>query len=124
MKKKSKKDGFHIKLFINSNNETLLCRGRLFFLEAIDDLGSISGAARKIGYSYRKAWGLVEKTNRAAGKTIIETSTGGAGGGGAHLTDDGRKLVNLFRQFLIESQNMTDRMWKEYQEVFREDHPQ
>ena len=119
-KKKSKKDGFHIKLFINSNDETLLCRGRLFFLEAIDEFGSISGAARKMGYSYRKAWGLVEKTNRAAGRTIIETSTGGAGGGGAHLTEDGRKLAKIFRQFLTESQDMTNRMWKEYKDVFGE----
>lgn len=119
-KKKSKKDGIHIKLFINSNDETLLCRGRLLFLEAIDELGSISGAARKMGYSYRKAWGLVEKTNRAAGRTIIETSTGGAGGGGAHLTGEGKRLAEMFRQFLTESQNMTDRMWEEFRSIFGE----
>ena len=117
MKKKSKKDGIHIKLFINDNDETLLCRGRLLFLEAIDACGSISEAAREIGYSYRKAWGLVKKTNKACGYNVIETTTGGSGGGGAHLTQEGKKLVAMFRRFLTESNEMSERMWKEYREL-------
>jgi len=117
-KRKTRKDGVHGKIFINSNNETLLCRGRLLFLEEIDRCGSISRAARKMGYSYRKAWGLVERTNRAAGRTIIETSTGGTGGGGAGLTEDGKNLVKMFRRFLDENKEMTERMWREYREFF------
>lgn len=113
-KNKIKKNGVHGKIFINLNNETLVCYGRLLFLEAIDQLGSISGAARKMGYSYRKAWGLVERTNRAAGKTIVETLTGGAHGGGARLTDDGKRMVELVRIFLEENRKLTDSMWERF----------
>lgn len=117
-KKKEKKPGVHGKIFINNNGETLLCRGRLKFLEAIEQTGSISKAAQKMGYSYRKSWNLVKKTNKAAGKTIIETTSGGPGGGGAHLTEDGKKLVELFREFLEKNKKMTDSMWKRFQEEF------
>jgi len=118
MSEKNKKNGIHIKLFINDNEETLLCRGRLLFLEAVDECGSISGAARRLGYSYRKAWGLVKKTNRASDRVIIKTSTGGFTGGGAHLTEDGINMVRIFRKFLDETGRMTDRMWEEYRREF------
>jgi len=116
--KKTKKDGVHGKLFLNFNGETLLCRGRLEFLEAVDELGSISAAAKKIGFSYRKAWSLVEKTNRAAGRNVIITTSGGQGGGGAHLSEDGKRLACLFREFLEENRKMTEIMWKKFNEHF------
>lgn len=117
-KHKTKSDGVFAKVFINCSGETLLCKGRLEFLEAIDKTGSISQAARLLGFSYRKAWSLVERTNRAAGRTIIETRSGGPKGGGASLTDDGRKLVALFREFLDENQKMAGDMWRRFEEAF------
>ena len=115
---KSKTDGVHGKIFINCRGETLLCRGRLMFLEAIDETGSIAEASRRMGYSYRKGWGLVEKTNRAAGREIIKKISGGSGGGGAYLTEDGKKLVRLFKEFLDENKKMTDSMWERFKREF------
>lgn len=116
--KKSKKDGIHGKIFVNLNNETLLCRGRLQFLELVDKCGSISQAARQMDWSYRKAWGLIEKTNRSAGRIIVETQKGGTGGGGAYLTQDGKKLINLYRAFLEENRQLTDAMWIRFNQEF------
>jgi molybdate transport system regulatory protein len=120
-KNKNKKDGIHGKIFINRNGETLLCRGRLEFLEAVDEMGSISAAARKMGYSYRKAWSLVERTNRSAGRIIIETLSGGQGGGGAKLTPDGKKLIKIFRDFLLKNNQLADKMWGKFRKEFPED---
>ena len=49
--------------------------------------------------SYRHAWDLVDSMNRQAKTPLVETATGGKGGGGAGLTDTGEKAVEAFRDF-------------------------
>jgi len=57
--------------------------GKADLLEAIARSGSISAAGRELGMSYRRAWNLVEVMNRSFRAPLVETLTGGAGGGGA-----------------------------------------
>jgi molybdate transport system regulatory protein len=71
--------------------------GKIQLLETIEESGSISAAARKIGMSYRRAWLLVEAINDALIDPAVETKAGGNTHGGATLTASGRKLVNLYR---------------------------
>jgi molybdate transport system substrate-binding protein len=65
----------------------------LRLLEGIGRCGSISGAARRLRLSYRKAWLLVEEMNAAAGLPLVRARTGGPGGGGAELTEHGRQAL-------------------------------
>ena len=71
--------------------------GKVALLEAIARTGSISAAGRAMKMSYRRAWQLVEDMNRNLGKAVVETAAGGAGGGGAQLTQAGRTLVQRYR---------------------------
>ena len=71
--------------------------GKVALLEAIAASGSISGAGRTLKMSYRRAWDLVEQLNRSLGEPVVETETGGAGGGGARLTPAGSRLVQQYR---------------------------
>lgn len=71
--------------------------GRAELLEAIGREGSISGAGRAMGISYRHAWLLVDVINRCWSEKVIETNTGGGRGGGAQLTDFGRHLLQTYR---------------------------
>jgi molybdate transport system regulatory protein len=71
--------------------------GKIALLEAIDRAGSISAAARDLGMSYRRAWLLVDETNRLFRDKVVEASMGGAQGGGAALSAFGRKLVEQYR---------------------------
>ena len=71
--------------------------GKVALLEAIDQSGSISAAGRAMKMSYRRAWQLVEDLNGTVGDPVVETSAGGAGGGGARLTEAGRTLVREYR---------------------------
>ncbi len=66
-------------------------------LEAIDTAGSISGAGRALGMSYRRTWALVEAVNKCMALPAVQTSAGGAGGGGASLTETGRALIRCYR---------------------------
>ncbi|BAQ16630.1 hypothetical protein GL4_1172 [Methyloceanibacter caenitepidi] len=72
--------------------------GKVDLLEAIERAGSISGAGRDLGMSYRRAWLLVSALNEMFGKTLVNTSPGGAGGGGAEVTDFGRAVVDAYRR--------------------------
>jgi len=71
--------------------------GKIALLEAIRDTGSISGAARKLRMSYRRAWMLVDDLNRRLSKAVVEATPGGRLGGGTALSPTGHKLVNLYR---------------------------
>jgi len=71
--------------------------GKVALLEAIRSAGSISGAARSLGMSYRRAWLLVEEINDALRAPAVTAETGGRGGGGAALTAVGERVVDLYR---------------------------
>jgi len=66
---------------------------RLRLLAALDRTGSISGAARAIGMTYKAAWDAVDAINNLADKPLVVTRHGGAKGGGAALTEEGRRLL-------------------------------
>jgi molybdate transport system regulatory protein len=67
-------------------------------LEAIRVTGSISAAQRQIGASYPHAWKLVAAMNDVFAPPLVEPIRGGARGGGAVLTEQGRKVLDSFRR--------------------------
>lgn len=71
--------------------------GKADLLEAIESEGSISGAARHMGMSYRRAWLLVDTMNKSFRAPLIETAAGGTGGGGAMVTEFGRDMLARYR---------------------------
>ena len=73
--------------------------GKVALLEAIAEYGSISAAARQLGMSYRRAWLLIDETNRAFSSPVVDTATGGSHGGGARLTPLGEKVITHYRAF-------------------------
>jgi molybdate transport system regulatory protein len=72
--------------------------GKIDLLEAIAATGSISAAGRALGMSYRRAWLLATETDRLFDRPLVVTAAGGAGGGGARLTDLGAALVAAYRR--------------------------
>ena len=71
--------------------------GKIELLRKIAELQSISGAARAMDMSYRRAWLLVDETNRCLVSPAVETSSGGQRGGGTTLTPVGVELVRRYR---------------------------
>jgi molybdate transport system regulatory protein len=62
-------------------------------LDALDRTGSINRAARTAGLSYKGAWLLLESACNLANEPLLQTTTGGAGGGGTRLTDAAHALL-------------------------------
>jgi len=72
--------------------------GKADLLEGIRETGSIAGAGRAMGMSYKRAWYLVETMNRCFERPLVEASKGGRAGGGASLTKLGREVLARYRR--------------------------
>jgi molybdate transport system regulatory protein len=68
---------------------------RLDVLRRIAAGDSISQAAREVGVSYKAAWQAIETLSQASGEALVERTVGGAGGGGASITEAGQRLLQL-----------------------------
>ena len=71
--------------------------GKADLLDAIGREGSISGGARALGMSYRRAWLLVDEMNRCFEGKLVETLAGGGRERGARLTATGREVLDAYR---------------------------
>ena len=70
--------------------------GKIDLLRQVAVTHSISAAARSLGMTYKRAWLLIDSLNQGFGRPVVETSTGGKGGGGATLTALGSHLVERY----------------------------
>ena len=83
--------------------------GKMDLLAAIRAAGSISGAARHLGMSYRRAWLLVETMNQCFHQPLVGTVTGGRSGGGAKLTLDGERVLAGYNTMMAEIVDVAER---------------
>ncbi|MCF8258783.1 MAG: LysR family transcriptional regulator [Flavobacteriales bacterium] len=86
------------RLWILKRGQSFLGEGRVGLLRAIQSEGSITGAARSMGMSYKKAWEQVERMNSLSDIPLVITRTGGSGGGGTEVTEEGLRLIAVFDQ--------------------------
>ncbi len=68
---------------------------RIEVLRKIGETGSISQAARENGISYKAAWQAIDTLTNLTGTLLVEKVVGGVGGGGAKLTDEGYRLLEM-----------------------------
>jgi molybdate transport system regulatory protein len=91
--------GFRGRVWIDGIDGTFLGHGRVVLLERIREYGSITKAAKSMEMSYRHAWDLVDSMNKQAKRSFVELATGGKGGGGASVTEEGERAIQLFWKF-------------------------
>ena len=86
------------RLRIHRGDDIAVGPGKVDLLEAIGATGSISGAARSLGMSYRRAWLLVDTMNRCFRTPVVQAEAGGKRGGGAQLTPLGAEVIRRYRR--------------------------
>jgi len=86
-----------IKVQIYCGEEIAMGPGKADLLEAVMSEGSISGAGRKLGMSYRRTWLLVDAMNRCWAQPLVDTAAGGSHGGGAQVTAFGESVLAHYR---------------------------
>lgn len=98
--------------WIVCDGHAFLGRGRVTLLEEIGNTGSISKAAKRMGMSYKKAWRLVEAMNDMAGSPLVVRTSGGTGGGGTTLTEEGQHMIQAFRKIDAKYRAFLDEVMK------------
>ena len=97
--------------------------GKAALLEAIVHHGSISAAARANGMSYRRAWNLVDTMNKCFVTPLVDSSVGGAHGGGARLTALGHEVLTAYREMEIKATRAVAREFKAFERFLAEPKP-
>ena len=86
------------KLWLEKDSRFVLGEGRAELLRYIGNTGSLTKAAKRMGMSYSHAWALVRDISEALGKQVVETSRGGASGGGSRLTKEGKEILEIYEK--------------------------
>jgi len=98
------------KLLIDTAMGNFLGDKRIRLLEAIEQIGSISQAAKAVPMSYKAAWDAVDDMNNVAPEPLVYRSAGGQNGGGTELTAFGRRLIAFYRALEKESQQALEKL--------------
>lgn len=85
-----------LKIQLYCGDEIAMGPGKADLLEAIAREGSISGAGRAMGMSYRRAWLLVDTMNRCFQAPLVEARPGGGQAAGARLTSAGEAALAAY----------------------------
>ena len=84
---KNLKAVIRIHAWIESERGMILGPGRAKLIENIEKYGSLQNAAKKMGISYRAAWGRIKKTEEVLGYKLLVKNPGGY-----QLSDLGKEL--------------------------------
>ncbi|MCX5660426.1 MAG: LysR family transcriptional regulator [Planctomycetota bacterium] len=90
------------KLWVEVDGEPALTEDGADLLDQIHATGSLSEAARRLRFSYRRAWLLVDAMNRRWDPPLVTTATGGERGGGSVLTPRGQRVLASYRDLQIQ----------------------
>ena len=97
-------------LWFHRRQSEFLGGDRIILLEKINELGSITKAAKVVGISYKTAWDTVNLINNMAEKPLVDRSAGGKGGGGTSLTAEGKKVISQFKTIQEEHRKFLDNL--------------
>jgi molybdate transport system regulatory protein len=88
-----KKKEIRVRCWVTIDGEKFFGPGPAELLQLIDETGSISKAAKTMGMSYKKAWDIIDNLNTSGQKPFVISHKGGQKGGGAELTETGKKVL-------------------------------
>ena len=84
------------KLWLEDDSGLLFGQGRFNLLQTIEELGSLSAAAKAMKMSYRAAWGRIRASEERLGLSLLQKAPVGRS---LVLTPAGKKLLDLFGRF-------------------------
>src|SRR5258708_28230651 len=84
-------------LWLESDKGRFFGPGPVELLERIAETGAIRMAAKEMGMSYKKAWGLINELNAQTTSPVVIPQAGGEKGGGSVITKEAEELIIYHR---------------------------
>ena len=85
-----------IMLSLETENGYVFGEGLFKILSKIEELGTLRGATKELGITYRRAWGKIEMSEQRIGKPLLETIEVENHREGAKLTTEARLLIDKY----------------------------
>lgn len=104
-----------LNVWIESDDCVVLSFWRVRLLEAIRETGSISAAAQEMDVPYRTAWSKIHEMEAGLGVQLVDSQTGGPGGGGTELTADAERMIERFYALTA---GFSDQLQERFEELF------
>jgi molybdate transport system regulatory protein len=105
------------KVWLEQGGKIVLSDWRIELLEAIEETGSLTTAAKQLDVPYRTAWYKLKEVEDRLGIKLLATQSGGTEGGGSQLTTEGREIIRRFHRV---TDGMTQLVKQRFQQEFRD----
>jgi len=97
--------------------------GRLQILGAIEECGTMRGAAERLGLSYRGLWARLRNSERRLGFHLVESTRGRGDRAGTFLTPRAKRLLAQYQRLLNEVYLASERAYaRRLEKLLRADH--
>ena len=106
------------KLFLSQERQAFITPERITLLKSVDAVGSISGGAKAVGKSYKWAWDSIDHMNSHSSYLLVQSSSGGKGGGGARLTPFAKDLIAYYDDLNRIYQNKIESYQERFNQAF------
>lgn len=83
-------------------------------LAGVLESGSLSTAAKKLNMSYSLAYNLIKKIEQNLGFPLLESKSGGLGGGGSELTPQAIALMEKYNDFQTEATTLLQELFNKH----------
>ena len=96
------------KLWIELAGAAAMTEAGADLLEQIEVCRSLSEAARRLRFSYRRAWILVDAMNQRWPQPLVRTAVGGKRGGGTQVTEYGHIVLRSYRDLQVQLEHLLE----------------
>lgn len=101
------------KVWLEVGGDVALSEWRVELLEAVEAHGSLTAAAQALGVPFRTAWDRVREMESRLGIKLLDTQSGGPGGGHSVLTPEAREVIARFHRIVDGIGELVDRRFQE-----------
>ena len=116
---------YHNEQMVRPSVAVALCREKPFFdnslamlFSQVEETGSVRKACARVQMSYSSGWNAIKRLESQLRMPLIERHQGGSRERRSRLTEEGKRLLELYRQFSAAVSDEANRLFGEYFESF------
>lgn len=103
-----------VKVWLEDGNDNLIFgSGKTEILENIDETGSMSQTASKVGMNYKKVWSHIQILENHIEDKLVISKKGRGANSGSRLTPKAKELIELFNLLDEDVKKYTQKRFEE-----------